>query len=44
MRIIPISWGSLYTDLDPKEAWYNNHVTFTPIAKNFMLYCRLIYL
>ena len=27
---------------DPKEAWHYNHVTFTPIAKNFMLYCRLI--
>ena len=31
-------------DLDPKEAWHYNHVTFTPIAKNFMLYCRLIYM
>ena len=31
-------------DSDPKEAWHYNHVTFTPIAKNFMLYCRLIYL
>ena len=30
-------------DSDPKEAWPYNHVTFTPIAKNFMLYCRLIY-
>ena len=29
---------------DPKEAWHYNHVTFTPIAKNFMLYCRLIYM
>ena len=29
-------------DSDPKEAWHYNHVTFTPIAKNFMLYCRLI--
>ena len=27
---------------DPKEAWHYNNVTFTPIAKNFMLYCRLI--
>ena len=27
---------------DHKEAWHYNHVTFTPIAKNFMLYCRLI--
>ena len=24
--------------------WHYNHVTFTPIAKNFMLYCRLIYM
>ena len=31
-------------DSDPKEAWHNNHVTFTPIAKTFMLYCRLIYM
>ena len=31
-------------DSDPKEAWQYNHVTFTPIAKNFMLYCRLIYM
>ena len=30
-------------DLDLKGAWHYNHVTFTPIAKNFMLYCRLIY-
>ena len=30
-------------DSDPKEAWHYNHVTFTPFAKNFMLYCRLIY-
>ena len=30
-------------DSDPKEAWHLNYVTFTPIAKNFMLYCRLIY-
>ena len=29
-------------NFDSKEAWYYNHVTFTPIAKNFMLYCRLI--
>ena len=27
-----------------KGAWHYNHVTFTPIAKNFMLYCRLIYM
>ena len=31
-------------DSDLKEAWHYNHVTFTPIAKNFMLYCRLIYM
>ena len=31
-------------DSDPKGAWHYNHVTFTPIAKNFMLYCRLIYM
>ena len=31
-------------DSDLKGAWYCNHVTFTPIAKNFMLYCRLIYM
>ena len=31
-------------DSDPKEAWQYNHVTFTPIAKTFMLYCRLIYM
>ena len=31
-------------DSDPKEAWHYNYVTFTPIAKNFMLYCRLIYM
>ena len=30
-------------DSDLKEAWHYNHVTITPIAKNFMLYCRLIY-
>ena len=29
---------------DLKGAWHYNHVTFTPIAKNFMLYCRLIYM
>ena len=28
----------------PEEAWHYNHVTFTPIAKNFMLCCRLIYM
>ena len=31
-------------DSDLKGAWYYNHVTFTLIAKNFMLYCRLIYM
>ena len=31
-------------DSDPKEAWHYNHVTFTPIAENFMLHCRLIYM
>ena len=30
-------------DSDLKGAWHN-HVTFTPVAKNFMLYCRLIYM
>ena len=31
-------------DSDLKGAWHYNPVTFTPIAKNFMLYCRLIYM
>ena len=31
-------------DSDPKEAWHYNHVTFTPIAKILLLYCRLIYM
>ena len=31
-------------DSDPKEAWHYNHVTFTLIAKKFMLYFRLIYM
>ena len=31
-------------DSDLKRAWHYNHVTFTPIAKNLMLYCRLIYM
>ena len=31
-------------DSDLKGAWHYNHVTFTPKAKNFMLYCRLIYM
>ena len=30
--------------LRPKAAWHSNHVTFTPIAKNFMLHCRLIHM
>ena len=31
-------------DSDPKEAWHYIPVTFAPIGKNFMLYCRLIYI
>ena len=31
-------------DSDPKGAWHYNHVTFTLIANNFMLYCRSIYM
>ena len=31
-------------DSDLKGAWHYNHVTFTPIAQNFMLYCRFIYM
>ena len=31
-------------DSDLKGVWHYNHVTFSPIAKNFMLYCRLIYM
>ena len=31
-------------DSDLKGAWHYNHVTFTPIAKMFLLYCRLIYM
>ena len=31
-------------DSDLKGAWYYNHVTFTPIAKNFVLYCRFVYM
>ena len=31
-------------DSDLKGAWHYNHVTFTPIARSFMLYCRLIYM
>ena len=30
-------------DSDLNGAWHYNHVTFTPIAKFFWLYCRLIY-
>ena len=30
-------------DSDLKGAWHYNDVTFTPIAKFFLLYCRLIY-
>ena len=30
-------------DSDLKGAWHYNHVTFTPIAKIFLLYCRLFY-
>ena len=31
-------------DSDLKGVWHYNHVTFTPVAKNVMLYCRLIYM
>ena len=31
-------------DLDAKGVWHYNHVTFTLITKNWMLYCRLIYM
>ena len=31
-------------DSDLKGARHYNHVTFTPISKNFVLYCRLIYM
>ena len=31
-------------DSDLKGAWHYNHVTFTPIAEFFLLYCRLIYM
>ena len=31
-------------DSESKETWSYNHVTFTPIAKTLMLYCRLIYM
>ena len=33
-----------FFDSDLKGAWHYNHVTFTPIATNFLLYCRLIYM
>ena len=31
-------------DSDLKGAWHYNHVTFTPIAKKIVLYCRLVYI
>ena len=31
-------------DSELKGAWHYNYVTFTPIAKNFIFYCRLIYM
>ena len=31
-------------DSNLKGAYHYNHVTFPPIAKNFLLYCRLIYM
>ena len=37
-------WQQQIFDSDLKGAWYHNHVTFTPIAKKFMLYRRLIYM
>ena len=37
-------WQQQIFDSDLKGAWHYNHVTFTLIAKNFMLYCRLIYM
>ena len=38
-------WQQQNLNSDPKEVWhYYNHATFTPTAKNFMLYCRLIYI
>ena len=36
-------WQQQIFDSDLKGAWHYNHVTFTPIAKNLMLYGRLIY-
>ena len=37
-------WQQQNFDSDPREAWHNNHVTSTPIAKNVMLDCRLIFM
>ena len=37
-------WEQQNFDSDPKEACHYNHVTFTPIAKNLMLQCKLIYM
>ena len=37
-------WQHQIFDSDLKGAWHYNHVTFTLIPKNFMLYCRLIYM
>ena len=37
-------WQQQIFDSDLKGAWHYNHVTFTPIAKNFTLYCTLIYM
>ena len=37
-------WQRQNLNSDPKEVWHYNHVTFIPIAKHFMLYCRLIYM
>ena len=31
-------------DSDLKGAWHYNNVTFTPIAKNCLLCCRLLYM
>ena len=31
-------------DSGRKEVWHYNHGTFAPVAKNFMLYGRLIYM
>ena len=36
--------SQFFNDSDPKEACHYNHVTFAQIAKNFLLYCRLIYM